>query len=62
MEELKAKAHAAGLWNLFLPDISGLSLLEYGVLASVMVCGLHTLSPRASVLPCMYCLLNGALH
>lgn len=39
MEELKAKARAAGLWNLFLPDHklgTGLSNLEYAPLCEVM--------------------------
>jgi acyl-CoA dehydrogenase len=39
MEELKAKARAAGLWNLFLPDErwgAGLSNLEYAPLAELM--------------------------
>lgn len=36
IEELKSKAKAAGLWNLFLPDISGLSNLEYAPLAEIM--------------------------
>ena len=36
IEELKAKAKAAGLWNLFLPDISGLTNLEYAPLAEIM--------------------------
>jgi acyl-CoA dehydrogenase len=36
IEDLKAKARAAGLWNLFLPDISGLANLEYAPLAEVM--------------------------
>lgn len=36
IEELKAKAREAGLWNLFLPDISGLSNLEYAPLAEMM--------------------------
>ena len=35
VEELKAKAKAAGLWNLFLPAISGLSNLEYAPVAEV---------------------------
>ncbi|KAG7488499.1 hypothetical protein MATL_G00034720 [Megalops atlanticus] len=33
IEELKAKARAAGLWNLFLPSVSGLSQLEYARIA-----------------------------
>lgn len=39
MEALKAKARAAGLWNLFLPDATlgaGLSVLEYAPLAEEM--------------------------
>ena len=39
METLKAKARAAGLWNLFLPDAehgAGLSNLEYAPLAEIM--------------------------
>jgi acyl-CoA dehydrogenase len=39
MEELKAKAKAEGLWNLFLPDSqlgAGLSNLEYAPLAEIM--------------------------
>ncbi len=36
IEELKAKAQVAGLWNLFLPDVSGLSNLEYAPLAELM--------------------------
>jgi acyl-CoA dehydrogenase len=39
MEELKAKARAAGLWNLFLPESglgAGLTNLEYAPLAEVM--------------------------
>lgn len=36
IEELKAKAKAAGLWNLFLPDISGLTNVEYAPLAETM--------------------------
>lgn len=39
MEELKAKAKACGLWNLFLPDSEqgfGLTNLEYAPLAEIM--------------------------
>jgi len=36
IEELKGRARTAGLWNLFLPDISGLSNLEYAPLAEMM--------------------------
>lgn len=39
METLKARARAAGLWNLFLPDAghgAGLSNLEYAPLAEIM--------------------------
>ena len=35
IEVLKAKAKAAGLWNLFLPDLSGLSNLEYASIAEI---------------------------
>jgi len=37
MDTLKQKAKAAGLWNLFLPDVGGMTNLEYGVLAGIMV-------------------------
>ncbi len=36
IEELKNKAQAEGLWNLFLPEISGLSNVEYAPLAETM--------------------------
>ena len=36
IETLKAKAKVAGLWNLFLPDVSGLTNLEYAPLAEIM--------------------------
>jgi acyl-CoA dehydrogenase len=36
VDELKAKARAAGLWNLFLHEVSGLSTLEYAPLAEEM--------------------------
>lgn len=35
VEELKEQARAQGLWNLFLPAISGLSHVEYGQLAEI---------------------------
>ena len=36
IEELKEKAKAEGLWNLFLPDVSELSNVEYASLAEIM--------------------------
>jgi acyl-CoA dehydrogenase len=48
MEALKAKARAAGLWNLFLPESSrgaGLSNLEYAPLAEIM--GRSWIAPEA---------------
>ncbi len=36
MEELKQKARQAGLWNLFLPGVSGLTQLEYAPMAEEM--------------------------
>ncbi|HUF04990.1 MAG TPA: acyl-CoA dehydrogenase family protein [Aridibacter sp.] len=36
IEELKTKARAGGLWNLFLSDISGLSNVDYAPLAEEM--------------------------
>ena len=36
VEELKVKAQAAGLWNLFLPSVSGLTQLEYAPMAEEM--------------------------
>ncbi|RIJ76768.1 acyl-CoA dehydrogenase, partial [Nakamurella silvestris] len=35
VEELKVRARELGLWNLFLPDISGLSNLEYAYIAEM---------------------------
>ncbi len=35
VEELKTTARARGLWNLFLPDESGLSVLDYAGLAEI---------------------------
>ena len=48
MEQLKAKARAAGLWNLFLPESergAGLSNLEYGALCEIM--GRSWIAPEA---------------
>src|SRR5688500_12135549 len=36
IEEVKTKAKAEGLWNLFLPDVSGVSNLEYAPLAAIV--------------------------
>lgn len=36
IEQLKAKARAEGLWNLFLPSESGLTNVEYAPLAEIM--------------------------
>jgi acyl-CoA dehydrogenase len=36
IETLKQKAKAEGLWNLFLPEVSGLTNLEYAPLAEIM--------------------------
>lgn len=36
IDELKEKAKAEGLWNLFLPDVSGLINLEYAPAAEIM--------------------------
>ena len=36
MEDLKTQAKAEGLWNLFLPETSGLTNLEYAPLAEIM--------------------------
>jgi acyl-CoA dehydrogenase len=36
VEELKVEARSRGLWNLFLPDVSGLSNVDYAHLAEVM--------------------------
>jgi acyl-CoA dehydrogenase len=35
VEELKVAARAQGLWNLFLPDVSGLTNVEYAALAEI---------------------------
>ena len=44
MEEMKTKAKEAGLWNLFLPGISGLSQLAYAPMAEEM--GRSPLAPE----------------
>lgn len=36
IEDLKAKARGEGLWNLFLPEVSGLTNAEYAPLAEIM--------------------------
>jgi acyl-CoA dehydrogenase len=46
LEELKATARTAGLWNLFLPAESGLSNVEYAVLAEAAGRSAH-LAPEA---------------
>jgi acyl-CoA dehydrogenase len=46
IEELKVKAKAAGLWNLFLPSESGLTNLEYAPLAELTGWSLE-LAPEA---------------
>jgi acyl-CoA dehydrogenase len=46
VEELKAEARRRGLWNLFLPDISGLSVLDYAPLAE-LTGGSVELAPEA---------------
>ncbi|MGH8959431.1 MAG: acyl-CoA dehydrogenase, partial [Acidimicrobiia bacterium] len=35
IEDLKKEARSRGLWNLFLPDESGLSVSEYAPLAEI---------------------------
>lgn len=44
VEALKAKARAQGLWNLFLPEVSGLKNVEYALLAEEM--GKSVLAPE----------------
>lgn len=45
MEVLKERARAEGLWNLFLPAVSGLTQLEYASLAEIM--GRSLIAPEA---------------
>ncbi|GAA2074147.1 acyl-CoA dehydrogenase [Aeromicrobium halocynthiae] len=47
VEELKVEARRRGLWNLFLPDWSGISQLDYAGLAEVTGWSLH-LAPEAT--------------
>ena len=46
IEDLKAEARSRGLWNLFLPAVSGLSVLEYAPLAEITGRSPH-LAPEA---------------
>ena len=46
VEELKAEARERGLWNLFLPDVSGLTNLEYATLAELTGWSVH-IAPEA---------------
>ncbi len=46
VEELKAEARRRGLWNLFLPDISGLTNVEYAAIAELTGWSAH-LAPEA---------------
>ena len=52
IEELKREARKQGLWNLFLPDVSGLSNLEYAPLAEMI--GRVTWASRSSIVPLRY--------
>jgi len=46
VEQLKASARSRGLWNLFLPDVSGLTNVEYAALAEVTGWSSH-IAPEA---------------
>ncbi len=46
VEELKAEARSRGLWNLFLPDVSGLKNIEYAALAEITGWSSH-IAPEA---------------
>jgi acyl-CoA dehydrogenase len=46
VEKLKVEARSRGLWNLFLPDVSGLSNLDYASLAEVTGWSAH-IAPEA---------------
>jgi acyl-CoA dehydrogenase len=47
IEDLKLEAKSRGLWNLFLPDVSGLSNVDYAHLAEMMGMAGH-LAPEAT--------------
>jgi acyl-CoA dehydrogenase len=47
VEDLKIEAKSRGLWNLFLPDVSGLSNVDYAHLAEIMGRAAH-LAPEAT--------------
>jgi acyl-CoA dehydrogenase len=47
VQDLKRQARTAGLWNLFLPDISGLTNVDYAHLAEIMGRSPH-LAPEAT--------------
>jgi acyl-CoA dehydrogenase len=47
VEDLKLEAKSRGLWNLFLPDVSGLSNVDYAHLAEIMGRSGH-LAPEAT--------------
>jgi acyl-CoA dehydrogenase len=47
VEELKAEARSRGLWNLFLPDVSGIGQLDYAGLAEITGWSLE-LAPEAT--------------
>jgi acyl-CoA dehydrogenase len=46
VEELKAEARRRGLWNLFLPDVSGLTNVEYAAIAEITGWASH-IAPEA---------------
>ena len=46
VEQLKAEARSRGLWNLFLPDVSGLTNVEYAAIAEITGWAAH-LAPEA---------------
>jgi acyl-CoA dehydrogenase len=47
VEDLKVEAKSRGLWNLFLPDVSGLSNVDYAHLAEIMGRAAH-IAPEAT--------------